>query len=170
MVGRERCLVLTLDDFVADSEAQYRRLMDFAGLEPVAGMDFSPQRSGYAVRSHSLQRLLKRPPNRIREYLAGKHFRKRVHDLDKPEKKASHKAIWSLRRRLLKANRLTAPPKPMPLAVQREIALHYREEVEHAGRLIGRDLSHWLQPKPARLLQGADSAVSGYRAAYASHS
>ena len=170
VVGRERCLVLTLDDFVADSEAQYRRLMDFAGLEPVAGMDFSPQRSGYAVRSHSLQRLLKRPPNRIREYLAGKHFRKRVHDLDKPEKKASHKAIWSLRRRLLKANRLTAPPKPMPLAVQREIALHYREEVEHAGRLIGRDLSHWLQPKPARLLQGADSAVSGYRAAYASHS
>lgn len=168
VVGRERCLVLTLDELVADTEAQYRRLMDFAGLEPVPGTDFSPQRSGWAIRSQSLQRLLKRPPRRIREYLAGKHFRARIHDLEKPKKKTSHKAIWSLRRALLRLNRVNARPEPVPLSVQREIADHYREEVEYAGSLLRRDLSHWLQPKPGRQARPAEEAASNYRTAYAS--
>jgi hypothetical protein len=31
--------------------------------------------------------------------------------------------------------------------LQRDLSAHFREEVEKLGRLIGRDLGHWLQPR-----------------------
>lgn len=164
-VGKERCLVLTFDDFVTDTPGQYRRLMEFIDLEPLPDTDFTPRRSGYSVRFHSLQRLLKRPPRRIREYLAGKHFRQRIKDLDKSEK--APKAIWSMRKRLLRWNRVHSSPEPVPLDVQREIARHYRDEIEHLGQLIGRDLSHWLQPSVGRRALAPGSQEQPYRAAYA---
>jgi hypothetical protein len=162
VVGRERCMVLTLDDFVADTEGEYRRVMDFIGLDPVPGTDFSPRRSGYKVRFHALQRLLKRPPRRITEYLAGKHFLHRIRDLDGPKKTASKKAIWSLRKRLLRWNRVHSQPEAVPLDVQRQIASHYREEVERLEQLLGRDLGHWLQPEGAsrRAVSSAGSRAS----------
>ena len=166
VVGRERCLVMTLDDFTADTEGQYRRLMDFAGLAPVPGADFTPRRSGYAVRFHRLQRLLKRPPGWIREYLAGKHFRQRIRDLDKPKKKKSQKAIWSLRKRLLRWNRYHSSPDPVPLDVQREIALHYRGEIDRLQQILGRDLSNWLRPRE-QASRAAGSEERNYRTAYA---
>lgn len=168
VVGRDRCLVMMLDDFAADTAAQYRRFMDFVGLEPLPDTDFGPRRTGYRVRFHALQRMLKRPPGRIREYLAGKHFRQRIKDVGKPDKDVAPQAIWSLRRRILHWNRVPEPPAPVPLDVQREIARHYRDEVEQAGRLIGRDLAHWLQPRVERQSR-AGSASAGYRAAYASN-
>ena len=35
----------------------------------------------------------------------------------------------------------------MPIRVQRELRAHFRGEVDKLGELIGRDLSHWLQPR-----------------------
>jgi hypothetical protein len=37
--------------------------------------------------------------------------------------------------------------RPIPLAVQREIKEHFQGEVDRLAALIGRDLSHWLQPR-----------------------
>lgn len=147
VVGKDRCLVLTLDDLVADTRGQYRRMMDFIGLDPAPGTDFSPRRSGYAVRFHWLQRLLKRPPRAIREYLAGKHFRERIKDLDNADEDKAPTAIWSLRKRLLRWNRAIQPPPPVPPDVQAQIRRHYQDEMARLERLIGRDLSHWLRPE-----------------------
>jgi hypothetical protein len=33
------------------------------------------------------------------------------------------------------------------MSVQRDIAAHFRDEVDRLAALIGRDLSHWLQPR-----------------------
>ena len=167
VVGKERCLVLTLDDFVADTRGQYRRLMDFIGLEPVPGTDFAPHRSGYAVRFHWLQRLLKRPPGRIREYLAGQHFRQRIADVGEAGDESAQQVIWSLRKRLLRWNRQTRPPEPVPLDVQRQIAGHYQGEIEQLSGLLGRDLSNWLRPGVNGRTRAADPEEQGYRAAYA---
>lgn len=145
VVGKERCLAMTFDDLVADTQAQYFRMMDFIGLDPGSRRDFAPRRSGYGVRFHWLQRLLKRPPVTIREYLAGRHFRQRIQDLDKADS-GTPAAIWSLRKRLLRWNRESRSPAPVPLDLQREIARHYRPEIDHLDQLIGRDLGHWLRP------------------------
>ena len=164
-VGRERCLVMTLDDFAADTAAQYRRFMGFVGLEPRADAEFAPRRSGYRVRFHWLQRLLKRPPSRIRDHLAGSHFRQRIKDLDQPDAEAAPAAVWSLRKRLLRWNREPGPPDPVPLEVQREIARHYRGEIDHVGRLLDRDLGHWLCPEGEGQRHPADLRQGVYRAA-----
>jgi hypothetical protein len=50
----------------------------------------------------------------------------------------------SARRRLRQM--LTAPVPQLNPATARELRAFYREDIERTGALIGRDLSHWLQP------------------------
>ena len=141
VVGRERCLVVIFDDLEADPAREYRRLMNFTALEPQAGIDFSPRRQGYDVRFPWLQRMLKRPPRLIAERFEGELSRE---TLNGAAKRSS--PILSLRKRILRWNRVSRLAEPLPAALQRELRLRFKDEVEHAGELIGRDLSHWLQP------------------------
>ena len=143
-VGRERCLVLVFDDLVANPAGQYRRLMDFVELEPQPGVDLSPNREGQSVRFRWLQRVLKQPPGPIKERLGSEFFRK--HHSRDADGNSAFETLMALRRRLLRWNRMSVPVNPLPMALQREIAGHFKGEVEHLGELIGRDLSHWLQP------------------------
>jgi hypothetical protein len=168
-VGRERCLVLVFDDLVANPAQHYRRLMDFAGLRPQPDVDLSPNRAGQSVKFRWLQRVLKQPPGPIKEHLGAEFFRK--HHSRDGEANGTFETVMALRRRLLRWNRTSAPPPPVPLALQREIAEHFRGDVERLGELIGRDLSHWLQPSRERALATAEAKrvqpVTGiYRRAY----
>ena len=146
-VGKERCEVLLFDDLAADPEQQYRRFMEFLDLAPAPHVSLAPRRAGYRVKLHWLQRLLKRPPSRMREYFAGELFRHRIQDLSQSEEVGGQAAIWSIRKRLLRWNRMSSSPDPVTIEVQREIADRYRGEIGRLAQLIGRDLSHWLQPK-----------------------
>ena len=146
VVGRERCFVILFDDLAKDLAEQYRRLMEFAGMEAVPRTDFAVRREGKSVRFGWLQRLLKRPPNAVREYLAGEHFRQRVRNLDGKNSRAPN-AVLSLRKRLLAWNRVSIPPEPLPTDLQVQLRRQLEGEVEHLGRILGRDLSHWLRPR-----------------------
>jgi hypothetical protein len=149
VVGRERCQVLLFDDLAADPAAVYRELMNFAGLEPQPRPDFVPRRPGKSVRLGWLQRVLKRPPVAVREYLAGEQFRRRVCDLDDGDHRMAPEAVLSIRKRLLAWNRVTAPIEPLPAGLRERIAGELEDEVLRLGELLGRDLSHWLQPQRA---------------------
>jgi len=144
-VGRERCHIVLFDDLQADPAGEYRRLMDFCSLESVIGTDFAPRRISRGVRHVWLQRLLKRPPTVIRNYLAGEQFMVRVRDLDEDSESKSAKAVLSLRKRLLRWNRVPAKAEAMPAWLADEIRAYYAEEVAALGRLIDRDLSAWLR-------------------------
>lgn len=147
-VGKERCLVMLFDDLVADPQGQHRQLLDFAGLRAVPPPDVRPERAGKGVRSILLQKLLKRPPRFLLPYFASMRHRSRF---DKAASKeidtAPAKRSVSLRKRLLHWNRMPDEKRPIPLAVQREIKEHFQGEVDRLAALIGRDLSHWLQPR-----------------------
>jgi sulfotransferase family protein len=145
VVGRDRCLVVIFDDLVADPAEQYRRLMEFTGLAQQPGIDFSRRRQGYSVRFPWLQRLLKRPPRAIAERLVGNLSQQPGRNINGQEARRPG-AILSLRKRVLRWNRVSHPSQPLPLALRNEIRLNFKDEVERAGRLLGRDLSHWLQP------------------------
>jgi hypothetical protein len=146
-VGKERCLVMVFDDLVADPQGQYRRLLEFAGLKAVPAPAMKPEREGKGVRFLLLQQLLKRPPRALLPYLASVRHHGRF------DKKAGEKArktapgkSRSLRKRLLRWNRVPDERRPIPMAVQRDIQAYFQDEVDRLGVLIGRDLSHWLQP------------------------
>ncbi len=146
-VGRERCLVVVFDDLVADSTAQSRRIVEFLGLDPVEPLPLRAERRSRQVRYPWLQRLLKRPPMRVRAYLAGHHYRRRlVKDGDDSGGEAVEKML-SIRKKLLRWNRVEGESPPVAFAVQEDIRDRLKGEIDHLGELIGRDLSHWLHPR-----------------------
>ena len=117
-------------------------------VEPVEGIELEPQRQGYDVRFGWLQRLLKRPPKPMREFLAGEHYRQREKTLEGDAIESSTiERIFSVRKQLLRWNRKPHRVQPLPIALQQDIRLHLREEVDKLASLIGRDLGHWLQPR-----------------------
>ena len=151
VIGRERCFISLFDDLVADPQGQYRALCAFAGLEPFADTDFSPRRESRGFRYGWLQRLLKRPPGFARNYLAGKQFAQRERSLDKPQRddKVSEK-IFSVRKRLLRWNRIALPKQSIPIDIQADIRARLKPEIDKLGTLLGRDLSHWLEVREGR--------------------
>ncbi|HEX3422027.1 MAG TPA: sulfotransferase [Sphingomicrobium sp.] len=149
-VGSERCLVLLFDDLVADPGGQYRRLMDFLDL-PAAEetVSFAPRRASYGVRFHWLQRLLKRPPKPLWKLLSGPYQQKRERKLDGEDSKSPGlDRVFAIRKRLLHWNRVPARNQLPSLRVQEEIRSQLKPEMDRLGKLIGRDLGHWLELRP----------------------
>jgi hypothetical protein len=149
-VGRERCTVLLFDDLAADPAGQYRQLMDFLDLPALEEtVNFTPRRASYGVRFHWLQRLLKRPPKPLWKYLSGPYQQKRERKLDGEDSGSpALDTIFAIRKRLLRWNRLPREKEPPLLRVQEEIRSELKGEIERLGKLIGRDLDHWLELRP----------------------
>ena len=148
-VGKERCMVMLFDDLLADPSGQHRRLLDFAGLDPVPPPEMKAEREGKGVRSLLLQQLLNRPPRFLLPYLTTVRFQRRFNKQagrkgDETELGSRSK---SLRKRILAWNKAPDDRRPVPLAVQRDIQAHFQGEVDRLGALIGRDLSGWLKPR-----------------------
>lgn len=160
VVGRERCHVVLFDELQADPAGEYRRFMNFCGLEPVVGTDFAPRRASAGVKHIWLQRILKRPPHAVRDYLAGEQFMVRVRDLEEQTKSKSTKKVLSLRKRLLRWNRVRAKTRPLPESLADELRAHFREEVEALGRLLDRDLSAWLRTSEQAGGEAGEAGVS----------
>ena len=151
-VGRDRCLVVLFDDLAEDPAREHRRLFEFLGVEAPAKPDLKARRAGSDVRARWLQRLLKRPPAKLRNQLAGEAFNSRFRDHN--DDRSAPSAVLSLRRRLLRWNSL--PPRPLSLSVrvQQEVREALRPEIERLEHLIGRDLSGWLQIDTPGVLAG----------------
>ena len=151
-VGRERCFVSLFDDLAADPAGQYRAMCEFAGIEPHPGTDFTPRRESRGFRYGWLQRLIKRPPSIARDYLVGKQFAQRERSLDEPMRDDRlTETILSLRKRLLRWNRIPLPKRPIPIAIQADIRARLKPEIDRLSALLGRDLSHWLEVREGRL-------------------
>ena len=149
-VGRERCLVVVLDDLIADPAAIYREVLAFLELEDDGRSDFPRHRASLGFKIGWLQRLLKRPPVITRSVLAGENFRLRLKGVDKAG--PDH---WFIRRvlgwheQLLNWNEVRAPAAMLSPAMQKEIRGTLSDDVVLLARLLGRDLSHWLGGLPA---------------------
>ena len=144
VVGRERCLVMILDDMVANPSEQYRRFMDFVELEPVRTEGFEVHRAGRGVRSLWLQRMLKRPNILLRQS-GGNGKKAQPINLLTGKGSVTLNMILAVRRQMLRLNRTRRSPEPISASIQAEICSHFEQEVERLTSLIGRDLTHWLR-------------------------
>ena len=153
VVGRERCFFSVHDDMRADSAKLYSDLLEFLSLPPYDDVDLKPKRLNRGFKSGTLQRLLMRPPVVARKLVAGKHMRRRTEKVEKLKKPESGlmQSIERGRKRLLEWNRAEAPPIKLSPKTRAEICEHYRPDIERLGRILDRDLSHWLPlVKPER--------------------
>jgi hypothetical protein len=147
-VGRERCLVVVFDDLATDPAGTHRQMLDFLGLPAQELQNYGARRGSKGFRFGWLQRLLKRPPIATRALLAGEAYRQRVGKVEKRKKSSPLAlAVLASRKRLLRWNKVPAKPTPLPFSLKREICESFAGEVAHLSRLIGRDLSHWLDGK-----------------------
>jgi hypothetical protein len=147
-VGKERCLVVVFDDLASDPHGQQQRIMEFCGLPPIPLENSKARRQGSGVRHILLQQLLQRPPRFLLPYLASIHHQRRFDKaLARSTSGEKPPASPSLRKRLLNWNKVPDVKQPIPVAVQKEIKAMFQTEVAKLGRLIGRDLDNWLQPK-----------------------
>lgn len=143
VIGRERCHVVVFDDLKRDPAAVHRGLLDFLGLEQVPFPALEPQRESQGFKIGWLQRLLKRPPV-ARTVLAGEIFRRRVSPVPAREPSFVARKVLAMRKALLRWNRAPAPALHVPPALAAEIRDLLSDDVDRLGRVIGRDLGHWL--------------------------
>ena len=148
IVGRERCYVSVFDDLTADPAGHYRRILEFLGLPPDERREFFPYRASTGIRSPLLQRLLKRPPL-ARTMLSSEAALRRegIEVQNNVGTLAGIPTLKAVRRRLLKWNRMSAPPRQLPDELRAEIGKTLAGDVADLSRLLDRDLSHWLHPQ-----------------------
>jgi hypothetical protein len=158
MAGRERTHVIVFDDFVADTLAEYRRVLEFLHLDYDLRTQFPRRNESRIYRYRWLQELLVLPAARggAKLDLAQRVARKRKHGRFSGAKKTS----WI--KRMAEWNRVPAAPTPLSPEMRAVVAEHLRSDVELLSRLLGRNLDGWLaqgRPKLSpRLAQVVETA------------
>ncbi|MCX8049071.1 MAG: sulfotransferase [Methylohalobius sp.] len=134
--GRERCLVVVFDDFVADPLRAYRKVLEFIGIEYDGRTAFPPKESNRYPRFKWLQRWLKRPPKQVENFLATlEHQRTR--------KRPKRHPLKRLRKFLLKQNLVHRSRPPLPQEFKAELLAVFRQDIALLEELLGRNLSSW---------------------------
>lgn len=146
VVGRERCFFAVYDDVKRDPAALYRQVEEFLGLPHHEPADLTPRRASQGYKFGWLQRLLMRPPLITRNLMAGTHYRQRVATIEKLRKGESPlmRTVEQARKGLLRWNEADRPQSSLSSAIRGEIRSKYSDDVARLGRIINRDLSHWL--------------------------
>lgn len=123
---RHQIKIILFDDLVADSNSLVRELLDFIGVNPEFPIDtnFRANVGGLPHRPwvQSIYDTLKKTPGL--NMLISESMRQRA--------------------RKLRDDNLRAPA-PLPLDLWRKWLQFYERDIEQTQRLIGRDLSGWLQ-------------------------
>jgi len=134
--GREHCHVVLFDDFVSDTLASYRRVLDFIEVDYDGRTEFPPVEVSKFYRYRWLHLLLKRPPMRVVKYSLNIEQRARR----KGRKKSRVKRI---RKWLLGKNTVVRKRPPLEPAMRSLMRETFAADIEKLGRLLDRDLSHW---------------------------
>jgi hypothetical protein len=143
-VGRERCFVSVFDDFKADPAGQYRRLLNFLELPDDGRTEFPRFRESRGCKSIRLQRLLRRPPAVAVRALGFSTDEMTTPAALKTADRKGQSVVLAMRKRLLRWNRAPAPPPVITPSLLNEMRGEFREDIGLLGKLLGRDLSHWL--------------------------
>lgn len=134
--GRHRVHVLIYEDFVADSTAEYRKVLEFLGVDPAFQPSLEPVFSNRQMRSPLMQRLLWRPPQGIRS------IARRI----VPSQAARRKVGQALAAR----NVRIAPREELDPVLRKSLEERFAPEVKRFGDLLGRDMSAlWCRASPA---------------------
>ena len=157
-VGRERCHVVLFEDFIADPAGTYGALLEFLGLPDDGRREFPIHRGRQGFKHAWLQRMLKRPPVRMRAMLGGEKLLQRVKPLNGHSGASTFmRAVFSVRQRLLDWNEAPAPPIVVSHDLRRQITESLAAEVAHLSRVLDRDLGHWLDGAPSQMVERTSS-------------
>ena len=139
--GRERVQVVIYDDFAADTSAVYRRVLDFMGLAGTAETGhFRVINGSQTVRSAFLRNLMSDPL--VRGTAVAAHAW-----LPAP----LFSALERIESWIMQSNIRLEKRPPLDAGLRLRLKREFAPEVERLSELLGRDLTHWSRPEPARV-------------------
>jgi hypothetical protein len=127
--GRDQVHVMLYDDLRRDGATVVRGALEFLGVDPSLAAAPPRANENRRVRSPLMQRLIFAP--RLLLPLAPLLRR--------------FPLVRAVRTRLLDMNSEAKPRAPMDPVLRRQLLAEFTPEIERLGRLIGRDLSAWLE-------------------------
>lgn len=130
--GRGQVEVHLFDDFVRDTAAVYRSILQFLEVDPGFTTRFQVVNPNKEIRNKPVQEFLKTPPSLVRRIgrwvLPGYESRER------------------LRRRLIGWNTRNQDRAPMDRTLRERLTAEFVPEVRRLETLLDRDLSRWRSP------------------------
>jgi len=137
MVGRERSHIIVFDDFVKDTLAVYRALLDFLEIDYDGQTEFERRFESQMYRYRWIQYLFFATATRGGKFVDTLERRRRKYRKDGTIRP-------NLVKRITKLNK--GPVKPAPLSPQMVNILReeLHDDVRLLGQLLGRDLGFWL--------------------------
>lgn len=138
-LGRDNVHVIIYDDLRRDPQGEYRKTLQFLGVNPDVQPELSKVNPNKRYRSRAVQEFVARPPWPAHMLLRLLPSEWRI-------------ILLNL---ILRLNTVFGERPRMDPEVSQQLTEYYREEIRQLGQLLNRDLSHWSQPK------GSQSQGSG---------
>lgn len=120
------------DDFSASPRQVYDDVISFLGLPHDERTEFPRINENKYTRVEWLWNFLRKPPPVLRQAVRGVKAR------------VGRKRMDSIRRGVIERLTVNERRKPLSPAFRAELVEEFRDEVALLGRLLGRDLTHWL--------------------------
>jgi hypothetical protein len=137
LAGRDRAHIIVFDDFKSDVGATYRNLLEFLDVEDDGQTEFERRFESQMYRWAWLQKLLYVPATKGGKAVETLQQKSRKYNPDGTRKP-------SLIKRMTKLNKVPMSPPPLTAEMADVVRETLRPDVEHLSRLLGRDLSFWL--------------------------
>jgi hypothetical protein len=143
IVPIDRVLIIVLDDMASNPRNEYLRVLEFLGVPDDGRSQFPVRNSARASRWPKLTRctyLLLEAKRRlgIKDGLGA--------------------ATW-----MMAATQFEQPRPPLPTAAEAILKNHFGSDVERLGKLLGRDLRHWLTGREREEVDGDVLGARGER-------
>lgn len=127
--GRDQVLVVLFEDFVERTEACYREVCDFLGIDPGFRSRFEVHNPHKRVRSVTLQRLMRSRLWRL--------MRPRLGRMGRVLPRAGRETV---KRMVREVNRKTQERPPMPAELRSRLQQEFAPEIARLGEILDRDL------------------------------
>jgi hypothetical protein len=124
----DRVLSIVLDDVIEDPRREYLRVLRFLGVDDDGRVAFPAYNKAKVPRWPGLARAM----------FVVLQMRRRI----------GIRRGLNLWQRVFEVNRIETPRAPLPPGTLAQLRQHFTGDVKLLGRLLGRDLQHWLAPTP----------------------
>jgi Sulfotransferase domain len=130
---REQVRLILYDDFAAAPQAVYDDVIEFLGIPHDGRTEFPRINEGKRARLDWLRDFYRKPPRPLRSAFRGL------------KRAVGGDSIGTVARKIVALNTIKERRRPLSPEFRAELVEAFRDEVALLGRLLERDLSHWME-------------------------